>query len=268
MGSCVWCCWAGLLCCHGTSIVSGWWSSRQQRCKDACGGTESCGEDCIRLCVLCTQSALGRTGFRRHRRRDRRACCRCGRPGLPRAQEGQSKVFEDGKCVGSGGVMRQTKGHCGFNTSSFTWTLQLFVAGLSVGSAPVLFIGRGRHGRIRHQPDLTWVCWWRQVTEEEVHLCRAAAVWTSLVFFYCLGDVGEAARRYFFRWRVIGLGLWVQIGTADGKVLLWMLCDGGSGARRRDANARIRAARPSHYLWPTGCSGRERGVRQTAMKAV
>jgi hypothetical protein len=34
----------------------------------------------------------------------RPACCRCGRPGLPRAQEGQSKIFEDGKCVGSGGV--------------------------------------------------------------------------------------------------------------------------------------------------------------------
>ena len=27
-------------------------------------------------------------------------CCRCGRPGLPRAQEGQSKVFEDGKKCG------------------------------------------------------------------------------------------------------------------------------------------------------------------------
>ena len=63
--------WAALLSWH--NIVSGWWSSRQQRCKDACGGTESCGEDCIRLCVLCTQSALGRTGFRRHRRRDRLA---------------------------------------------------------------------------------------------------------------------------------------------------------------------------------------------------
>ena len=96
--------WAALLSWHNLGqIVSGWWSSRQQRCKDACGGTESCGEDCIRLCVLCTQSALGRTGFRRHRRRDRRACCRCGRPGLSRAQEGQSKIFEDGKCVGSGG---------------------------------------------------------------------------------------------------------------------------------------------------------------------
>ena len=79
--------------------------------------------------------------------------------------------------------LRQTKGHCGFNTSSFTWTLQLFVAGLSVGSAPVLFIGRGRHGRIRHQPDLTWICWWRQVTEEEVHLCRAVAAGHYFFFF-------------------------------------------------------------------------------------
>ena len=79
--------------------------------------------------------------------------------------------------------LRQTKGQNSFNTSSFTWTLQLFVAGLSVGSAPVLFIGRGRHGRIRHQPDLTWVCWWRQVTEEEVHLCRAVAAGHYFFFF-------------------------------------------------------------------------------------
>ena len=77
----------------------------------------------------------------------------------------------------------QTKGHSCFNTSSFTWTLQLFVAGLSVGSAPVLFLGRGGHGRIRHQPDLTWVCWWRQVTEEEVHLCRAVAAGHNSFFF-------------------------------------------------------------------------------------
>ena len=49
-----------------------------------------------------------------------------------------------------------------------------------------------------------------------MHLCRVAAVGHHLYFFYCLGDVGEATRWYFFRWRVIGLGLWVQIGTADG----------------------------------------------------
>ena len=64
----------------------------------------------------------------------------------------------------------------------------MFVAGLSVGSAPVLFLGRGRHGRIRRQPDLTRVCWWRQVTEEEVHLCRAGAAGHNFFFF---GAVGE-----------------------------------------------------------------------------
>ena len=84
--------------------------------------------------------------------------------------------------MGSGGALA-AKGSCGFNTSSIIWTLQLFVAGLSVGSAPVLFMSRGRHGRIRHQPDLTWVCWWRQVTEEEVHLCRAVAAGHNFYFF-------------------------------------------------------------------------------------
>jgi hypothetical protein len=123
--------------------------------------------------------------------------------------------------------------------------LQLFVAGLSVGSAPVLFIGRGRHGRIQHQPDLTWVCWWRQVTEEEVYLCRAVA-----------------ARHYFYFFRRCG-GRQHRGGGARG----WRsVVNFRSDARRRDAAARIRAARPSHYLWPTGRSGRERGVRQTAKK--
>ena len=64
----------------------------------------------------------------------------------------------------------------------------MFVAGLSVGSAPVLFLGRGRHGRIRRQPELTWVCWWRQVTEEEVHLYRAVAAGHNFFYF---GAVGE-----------------------------------------------------------------------------
>ena len=65
-------------------------------------------------------------------------CCRCGRPGLPRAQEGQSKIFEDGKCVGSGGVCGKQRVSSA-STLHYYWTLQLFVAGLSVGSAPVLF---------------------------------------------------------------------------------------------------------------------------------
>ena len=94
--------WAALLSWHNLGqIVSGWWSSRQQRCKDACGGTESCGEDCIG-CVYCAhrvhsaEQVFGDTDGETDG-----LCCRCGRPGLPRAQEGQSKVFEDGKCVWS-----------------------------------------------------------------------------------------------------------------------------------------------------------------------
>ena len=109
-------------------------------------------------------------------------CCRCGRPGLPRAQEGQSKRLKT-KNVWGVEESEANKGSFSFNILAYYWTLQLFVAELSVGSAPVLFIGRGRHGRIRHQPDLTWVCWWRQVTEEEVHLCWAVAAGHYFVFF-------------------------------------------------------------------------------------
>ena len=122
-------------------------------------------------------------------------CCPCGRPGLLRAQEGQSKRFEDRKCVGSGGA-------CGKQRVISASTLHLIIGHcnclllgrLSVGSAPVLFISRGRHGRIRHQPDLTWVCWWRQVTEEEVHLCRAVAAGHNFYFFSALW--GKATSRW------------------------------------------------------------------------
>ena len=114
-------------------------------------------------------------------------CCRCGGPGLPRAQEGQSTRLKTGNCVGSGGA-GANKGSYLLQHFIFYWTWQMFVAGLSVGSAPVLFLGRGRHGRIRHQPDLTWVCWWRQGTEEEVLLCRAATAGHNFFFFGAVGD--------------------------------------------------------------------------------
>ena len=49
-----------------------------------------------------------------------------------------------------------------------------------------------------------------------MHLCRAAAAGHHLFFFSASAMWGEGARRCsFFRWRVIGLELWVQIGTAD-----------------------------------------------------
>ena len=65
--------------------------------------------------------------------------------------------------------VRQIKGSAASTLQLYVGTWQMFVAELSVGSAPVLFVGRGGHGRIQHQPGLAWVCWWGQVTEEEVH---------------------------------------------------------------------------------------------------
>ena len=53
--------WAALLSWH--NIVSGWWSSRPQRWKDACGGSESCGEDCIRLCALVHTGCIRQNRF-------------------------------------------------------------------------------------------------------------------------------------------------------------------------------------------------------------
>ena len=56
------------------------------------------------------------------------------------------------------------------------------------------------------------------MAEEEVHLYRAAtASRTSLVFFSASAMWGEQQGGIYFRGRVIGLELWVQIGTADGR---------------------------------------------------
>ena len=78
--------------------------------------------------------------------------------------------------------LRQTKGHCGSNTSLLL-DIAIVCCWAVCGLSTCAILGRGRHGRIRHQPDLTWVCWWRQVTEEEVHLCRAVAAGHYFFFF-------------------------------------------------------------------------------------
>ena len=49
-----------------------------------------------------------------------------------------------------------------------------------------------------------------------MHLCRVAAVGHHLYFFTASAMWGKQQGGIFFCWRVIGLGLWVQIGTADG----------------------------------------------------
>ena len=81
--------WGALLPWH--NIVSGWWSSRQQGCNGVCKGSESWEEDWVQLCALvhtgCTRQDrfLGGTDGETDG-----LCCRCGGPGLLRAQEGQS----------------------------------------------------------------------------------------------------------------------------------------------------------------------------------
>ena len=68
---------------------------------------------------------------------------------------------------------------------------------------------------MRHWLVLMWVGQWRQVAEEEVHLCQAVQL--DITFYFLLpprcGGSGTAVS--FFRWPVISLELWVQIGTAD-----------------------------------------------------
>ena len=77
-----------------------------------------------------------------------------------------------------------------------------------------------------------------------MHLCRAVAAGHNFFFF---GAVGEG-------------NIEVEVQEAGtGLLILGVMLGGGT------FSARIRAARPSHYLWPTGCSGRERGVRLAAM---
>ena len=62
MGSCMRCCWAGLLCCRGTTLCRGGGAlgiGGAMVCAEAlnCVGRTMC--DCVHLC---TQGALGRTG--------------------------------------------------------------------------------------------------------------------------------------------------------------------------------------------------------------
>ena len=64
MGSCVWCCWAGLLCCHGTVLCRGGGvlgSSGATVYAEALNCVWRTAYSCVHLC---TQGALGRTGSR------------------------------------------------------------------------------------------------------------------------------------------------------------------------------------------------------------
>ena len=85
----------------------------------------------------------------------------------------------------------QSECHNSMDTSRVCGHSTMFVAELSVGSVPVPIWAGVDMDIYGASSDLMWVCWWSQVTEEEVHLCRAAAARHHFLFFYCIGDVGE-----------------------------------------------------------------------------
>ena len=147
MGSCVWCCWAGLLCCHGTVLCRGGGALGNSGARMHAEGLNRVGR-IVYGCVYCAhrvhsaEQVFGDTDGETDG-----LCCRCGRPGLLRAQEGQSKRFEDRKCVGSGGV-------CGKQRVRTASTLHLII-----GHCNCLLLG----------------CLWAQ------HLCyfRQGSTWTN-----------------------------------------------------------------------------------------
>lgn len=172
----MWCCWAGLLCCHGTILDKlcrggGALGSSGARMHAEC--LNRVGRTVYGCVYLCTQSALGRTGFRRHRRRDRLAVD-VGDQDSRGHRRARAKYL---KTENVWGVEESAANKGSLRLQHFIFYLDIAIVccWAVCGLSTCAILGRGRHGRIRHQPDLTWVCWWRQVTEEEVHLCRAVA---------------------------------------------------------------------------------------------
>jgi hypothetical protein len=64
MGSCVWCCWAGLLCCHGTVLCRGGGALGSSGAAVYAEALNRVGRTVYSCVHLCTQGALGRTGSR------------------------------------------------------------------------------------------------------------------------------------------------------------------------------------------------------------
>ena len=95
MGDCVQCCWAGLLHCQGTTLRRGG-GAFDIRGTTVCAGASNRVGKIMNSCVhLCTQGALGRTGFRRHRRRDRRALLSMWRTRTSEGTGGPERKIED-----------------------------------------------------------------------------------------------------------------------------------------------------------------------------
>ena len=94
--------------------------------------------------------------------------------------------------------------------------MQLFVAELSVGSAPVP-IWAGVDMDVYGTSQINVGLLVEAGDGGGGALVPGGCSRTSLVFFLLPQRCGGSNKVvFFFRWRVIGLGLWVQIGTADG----------------------------------------------------
>ena len=65
-----------------------------------CRGSESCGQDYVQLCALVHTGCTRQNRFGDTDGETDGLCCRCGGPGLPRAQEGQGKRSEDRQLCG------------------------------------------------------------------------------------------------------------------------------------------------------------------------
>ena len=118
MSGCMRCCWAGLLCCRGTTLCRGSGAL-------GIGGAIVCAKTLNRVgrtmynCVhLCTQGALGRTGSATPTARPTGFVVDVEDQDFRGHRRARSTRLKTGNCVGSGGA-GQTKRHICFNTSSF-----------------------------------------------------------------------------------------------------------------------------------------------------
>ena len=176
------------------------------------GGTTS------RCAHLSTQGTPGRTGSRKHRWQDRRALLSMWGTRTSQGTGGSKhrRLQVDQEMLGVWGlrpVFLQEQGRlghsevlfeawhsvccwavCGLSThgqSGRVWTWRhTALARFNVG----LLVVAGDEGGAAHEPS--------------------SCSWTSL--FFLPRRCGESSKAVFFRWRVVDLGLWVQIGTADG----------------------------------------------------
>ena len=101
----------------------------------------------------------------------------------------RENIGEDQGLIGECKGLWQTKSHGRSVLLQGESDSTYLLAELSVGLATVPIWAGWTRMFILHRQVLTWAGQWRQVAEEEVHLCRAVAIGQHILFFYCLGGV-------------------------------------------------------------------------------